>query len=41
MQIIIDEGWSYVFLQFINKKVDTMPDQIQAVLDGGEAMTRY
>ena len=41
MRAIIDDGWSNVSIKFINEKVDTMSDRIQAVLDGDGAMTRY
>ena len=41
MRAIIDDGWSHVSMDFINERVDTMPDRIQAVLDGHGAMTGY
>lgn len=41
MRAIIDDGWSNVSIEFINARVDTMPDRIQAVLDGHGAMTGY
>lgn len=30
---------SHVSIQFVNERVDTMPDRIKAVLDGDAAMT--
>lgn len=41
MRAIINDGWSNVSIKFINEKVETMLDQIQAVLDGEGAMTGY
>lgn len=41
MRAIINDGWSHVSMNFINERVDTMPDRIQAVLDGHGAMSSY
>lgn len=41
MRAIINEGWSHVSIEFIHKKVDTIPTRIQAVLDGHGAFTGY
>lgn len=39
MRAIINDGWDDVSVRFINERVNTMPDRIQAVLDGDGAMT--
>jgi len=38
---IINEGWEHVSIPFINERVSTMPQRLQAVIDGGGAMTGF
>ena len=38
---LIYEGWSHVSQHFINEKVASMPDRLQAVIDGEGKMTGY
>lgn len=41
MRAMIHDGWSHVWIDFINERVDTMPDRIRADLDGHGTMTGY
>ena len=38
---LIDEGWNNISRSFINERVDSMPNKLQAVIDGQGAMTGY
>lgn len=38
---LIDEGWTNISISFINEKVDSIPNRLQAVIDGKGAMTGY
>jgi len=41
MRAIIDEGWDHVKQPWINERINSMPERLQAVLDGHGAMTGY
>lgn len=41
LEELIHEGWAHVSQEFINSKVDEMPDRLQAVLDCHGDMTGY
>ncbi len=41
LEELVREGWARVSQEFINSKVDEMPDKLQAVLDSHGDMTRY
>lgn len=38
---LILEGWSHVSQEYINERVSTMPERLQAVIDGEGKMTGY
>ena len=38
---IAQDGWNKVNIEFINSKVASMPERLQAVIDGEGAMTGY
>lgn len=38
---LVYEGWDLVSQQYINERVLSMPDRLQAVLDGNGKMTGY
>ena len=38
---LIVEGWANVSQKFINEKVLSMPDRLQAVIDGEGKMTGF
>ena len=41
LENLIREGWAQVSQEFINKKVQEMPDRLQAVKDGHGDLTGY
>lgn len=41
LETLIEEGWAQVSQDFINRKVQEMPDRLQAVIDCKGALTAY
>ena len=41
MKELIFEGWTYVSQHFINEKVASMPERLDAVIAGDGKMTGY